>query len=31
VPGYTWYYQDVMAAPTRARAIANDPDQEWTL
>jgi 5-deoxy-glucuronate isomerase len=30
-PGYTLYYLNVMAGPTRAWAIANDPDHEWTL
>jgi 5-deoxy-glucuronate isomerase len=30
-PGYSLYYLNVMAGPTRAWAIANDPDHEWTL
>jgi 5-deoxy-glucuronate isomerase len=30
-PGYTVYYLNVMAGPTRAWAVANDPDHEWTL
>jgi 5-deoxy-glucuronate isomerase len=30
-PGYAVYYLNVMAGPTRARAVANDPDHEWTL
>jgi 5-deoxy-glucuronate isomerase len=30
-PGYDLYYLNVMAGPTRAWAIANDPDHEWTL
>jgi 5-deoxy-glucuronate isomerase len=30
-PGYAVYYLNVMAGPTRAWAIANDPDHEWTL
>jgi 5-deoxy-glucuronate isomerase len=30
-PGYTVYYLNVMAGPTRTWAIANDPDHEWTL
>jgi 5-deoxy-glucuronate isomerase len=30
-PGYAIYYLNVMAGPTRAWAVANDPDHEWTL
>ena len=30
-PGYDLYYLNVMAGPTRAWAIANDPDHEWRL
>jgi 5-deoxy-glucuronate isomerase len=30
-PGYSVYYLNVMAGPTRAWAVANDPDHEWTL
>jgi 5-deoxy-glucuronate isomerase len=30
-PGYDVYYLNVMAGPTRAWAVANDPDHEWTL
>jgi 5-deoxy-glucuronate isomerase len=30
-PGYDVYYLNVMAGPTRAWAISNDPDHEWTL
>jgi 5-deoxy-glucuronate isomerase len=30
-PGYALYYLNVMAGPTRAWAIANDPDHAWTL
>jgi 5-deoxy-glucuronate isomerase len=30
-PGYRLYYLNVMAGPTRAWAIANDPDHEWML
>jgi 5-deoxy-glucuronate isomerase len=30
-PGYAVYYLNVMAGPTRAWAIANDPDHEWML
>jgi 5-deoxy-glucuronate isomerase len=30
-PGYAAYYLNVMAGPTRAWAVANDPDHEWTL
>jgi 5-deoxy-glucuronate isomerase len=30
-PGYTDYYLNVMAGPTRTWAVANDPDHEWTL
>jgi 5-deoxy-glucuronate isomerase len=30
-PGYELYYLNVMAGPTRAWAIANDPDHEWML
>jgi 5-deoxy-glucuronate isomerase len=30
-PGYNLYYLNVMAGPTRAWAVANDPDHEWTL
>jgi 5-deoxy-glucuronate isomerase len=30
-PGYALYYLNVMAGPTRAWAVANDPDHEWTL
>jgi 5-deoxy-glucuronate isomerase len=30
-PGYDLYYLNVMAGPTRAWAIANDPDHEWML
>jgi 5-deoxy-glucuronate isomerase len=30
-PGYALYYLNVMAGPTRAWAIANDPDHEWML
>jgi len=29
-PGYSSYYLNVMAGPTRAWAIANDPDHDWT-
>lgn len=29
-PGYAVYYLNVMAGPTRAWAVANDPDHEWT-
>jgi 5-deoxy-glucuronate isomerase len=29
-PGYDLYYLNVMAGPTRAWAVANDPDHEWT-
>src|SRR5439155_21974582 len=30
-PGYDLYYLNVMAGPTRAWAISNDPDHAWTL
>jgi 5-deoxy-glucuronate isomerase len=30
-PGYDLYYLNVMAGPSRAWAIANDPDHEWML
>jgi 5-deoxy-glucuronate isomerase len=30
-PGYELYYLNVMAGPTRAWAVANDPEHEWTL
>jgi 5-deoxy-glucuronate isomerase len=30
-PGYELYYLNVMAGPSRAWAVANDPDHEWTL
>jgi 5-deoxy-glucuronate isomerase len=30
-PGYELYYLNVMAGPTRAWAVVNDPDHEWTL
>jgi 5-deoxy-glucuronate isomerase len=30
-PGYDLYHLNVMAGPTRAWAIANDPDHEWML
>ena len=30
-PGYDLYYLNVMAGPTRAWAVANDPDHEWTM
>jgi 5-deoxy-glucuronate isomerase len=30
-PGNDLYYLNVMAGPTRAWAIANDPDHEWML
>jgi 5-deoxy-glucuronate isomerase len=30
-PGYAVYYLNVMAGPTRAWAVANDPDHEWTM
>ena len=30
-PGYDLYYLNVMAGPTRAWAITNDPDHEWRL
>jgi 5-deoxy-glucuronate isomerase len=30
-PGYSMYYLNVMAGPTRTWAIANDPDHEWML
>ena len=30
-PGYELYYLNVMAGPTRAWAVANDPDHEWML
>ena len=30
-PGYAVHYLNVMAGPTRAWAVANDPDHEWTL
>ena len=29
-PGYAVYYLNVMAGPTRAWAVAYDPDHEWT-
>jgi 5-deoxy-glucuronate isomerase len=28
-PGYELYYLNVMAGPTRAWAVANDPDHDW--
>ena len=28
-PGYDLYYLNVMAGPTRAWAVANDPDHDW--
>jgi 5-deoxy-glucuronate isomerase len=30
-PGYDLYYLNVMAGPTRAWAVANDPDHEWSM
>ena len=30
-PGYDLYYLNVMAGPTRAWAIANDPEHAWLL
>jgi 5-deoxy-glucuronate isomerase len=30
-PGYDLYYLNVMAGPTRAWAIANDPEHAWRL
>jgi 5-deoxy-glucuronate isomerase len=30
-PGYDLYYLNVMAGPTRAWAITNDPEHEWRL
>jgi 5-deoxy-glucuronate isomerase len=30
-PGYDLYYLNVMAGPTRAWAIVNDPNHEWML
>ena len=30
-PGYAVSYLDVMAGPTRAWAVADDPDHEWVL
>ncbi|MEA2396210.1 MAG: 5-deoxy-glucuronate isomerase [Solirubrobacteraceae bacterium] len=30
-PGYDLSYLNAMAGPTRAWAIANDPDHEWIL
>ena len=30
-PGYELYYLNVMAGPTRAWAIQNDPNHEWML
>jgi 5-deoxy-glucuronate isomerase len=30
-PGYELYYLNVMAGPTRAWVVANDPDHAWTL
>jgi 5-deoxy-glucuronate isomerase len=30
-PGYDLYYLNVMAGPTRAWAVANDPDHEWVM
>jgi 5-deoxy-glucuronate isomerase len=30
-PGYDLYYLNVMAGPTRAWVVANDPDHAWTL
>jgi 5-deoxy-glucuronate isomerase len=30
-PGYAAYYLNVMAGPTRAWAVANDPAHAWTL
>jgi len=30
-PGYELYYLNVMAGPTRAWAVANDPDHEWIV
>jgi 5-deoxy-glucuronate isomerase len=30
-PGYDLYYLNVMAGPTRAWAVSNDPDHAWTL
>jgi 5-deoxy-glucuronate isomerase len=30
-PGYELYYLNVMAGPTRAWAVANDPEHEWTM
>jgi 5-deoxy-glucuronate isomerase len=29
-PGYELYYLNVMAGPTRAWAVADDPDHAWT-
>jgi 5-deoxy-glucuronate isomerase len=30
-PGYELYYLNVMAGPTRAWAVANDPEHEWVI
>ena len=30
-PGYDLYHLSDMAGPTRAWAIANDPDHEWIM
>ncbi|HEX5618087.1 MAG TPA: 5-deoxy-glucuronate isomerase, partial [Solirubrobacteraceae bacterium] len=30
-PGYELYYLNVMAGPTRAWAVANDPEHEWVM
>jgi len=30
-PGYDLYYLNVMAGPTRAWAVANDPEHEWVM
>jgi 5-deoxy-glucuronate isomerase len=30
-PGYDLYYLNVMAGPTRAWAVANDPHHEWVM
>jgi 5-deoxy-glucuronate isomerase len=30
-PGYDLYYLNVMAGPTRAWIVANDPEHEWTM
>jgi 5-deoxy-glucuronate isomerase len=30
-PGYELYYLNVMAGPTRAWAVANDPEHDWVM